>query len=133
MARDNVVYAELRTTPKARGSNSATRAALPVPAARPHQRSARGATPLRLHLHMACSCRRTAPLLAMQARPEQGMTKESYLDAVYRGIADYYAESRRPNGALPACRGAMQGTAACEGGGGGEGGVGGGGGGAGVL
>jgi len=34
----------------------------------------------------------------LQARPEQGMTKESYLDAVFRGIADYYASSRRAAG-----------------------------------
>ncbi|KAL4419191.1 hypothetical protein ABPG77_007781 [Micractinium sp. CCAP 211/92] len=45
MAADNVVYAELRTTPK--------------------------------------------------ARPEHGMTKESYLDAVFRGISEYYSTSRR--------------------------------------
>ncbi|PSC76982.1 Adenosine deaminase [Micractinium conductrix] len=45
MADDNVVYAEIRTTPK--------------------------------------------------ARPEHGMTTESYLDAVFKGVADYYAASRR--------------------------------------
>ncbi|KAL4425320.1 hypothetical protein ABPG75_009336 [Micractinium tetrahymenae] len=45
MAADNVVYAELRTTPK--------------------------------------------------ARPEHGMTKENYMDAVFKGIAEYYAASRR--------------------------------------
>ncbi|EFN56962.1 hypothetical protein CHLNCDRAFT_143540 [Chlorella variabilis] len=45
MAADNVVYAEIRTTPK--------------------------------------------------ARPEHCMAKDSYLDAVFRGIADYYAASRR--------------------------------------
>ena len=35
-----------------------------------------------------------------QARPEHCMTKDSYLDAVFRGIADYYAASRRAQGAL---------------------------------
>lgn len=28
------------------------------------------------------------------------MAKDSYLDAVFRGIADYYAASRRAQGAL---------------------------------
>lgn len=36
----------------------------------------------------------------LQARPEYGMTKESYLDAVFQGIAGYYAASRRALGAV---------------------------------
>lgn len=51
--------------------------------------------------------RPVAPHEPAQARPEHGMSKESYLDAVFRGISEYYSTSRRNQGAAtgagPAC------------------------------
>lgn len=37
----------------------------------------------------------TLPPTWLQDRPEHGLTKASYMDAVLGGVADYYANSRR--------------------------------------
>eukprot|EP00887_Chlorella_sp_A99_P003526 scaffold7.g3526.t1 len=46
-------------------------------------------------LHRLTTTHETITRITREERPEHGMTKASYCDAVLRGLADYYAHSRR--------------------------------------
>ena len=70
--KDNIIHLELRTTPKVYSPD-------PMPVTSPH-------VPHVNNLHWALA----------QARPEHGMTKESYCKAVLAGIQQYRSGAHMP-------------------------------------
>jgi hypothetical protein len=43
------------------------------------------------HCQLASNVTRPNAVVGVQARPEHRMTKESYLEAIFRGIEEFYA------------------------------------------